>query len=356
MTDSEHVAWRLIVRTFLLISGTLLALYLVVQIIGLLVLIVLAVILATAINPLAMLVHDRRLPPGGWRIPKIAVILLLYTALLVLLGLAAALIAPTLVEQGQALVNNLPEIMGRLQQFLNNLQARFPFIPHISLSSIDIGPLLQQLFPQPTHFLGYAFTFVGALFSIILVFIMAIYFVLFGDDVIDFFVSFFPKEHRTRARQAVSEMGDRLGLWLGGQLLLSLVIFLATYIALLIFGIPFPILLAAIAGLAELIPFLGPPIGFVATAAVAVFVSPLALIEISAFYIVLQQVESNWLAPAILSRVMNVSPLVILLALLAGGALLGIIGALLSVPVAAAVYVLVIELRRPIIEETGQHK
>lgn len=354
MADSERIAWRLILRTFLLVSGALLAIYLAVQIRGLLVIILLAVILSTTINPLAMFVHDHPLPPRGWRIPKVAVVLFIYLVLLVLLGLAAALVAPTLIEQAQALINNLPEIANRVQQLQSDLESAFPFIPHVPLTSIDIGPILAQIFQEPTRFLGFAFTFVDILFSTILVFIMTIYFVLFGDDVVDFFVSFFPAEYRTRTRQAASEIGNRLGVWLGGQLLLSFVIFLATYVALLIIGIPFPVVLAVVAGLAELIPFLGPPIGFVTAVVVAAFVSPLALIETAVFYIVLQQVEANWLAPTVLSKVMNVSPLVVLLALLVGGALLGILGALIAVPVAAALYVLVAEIRRPVIDRLDQ--
>lgn len=347
MAEPERDPWSLIVRTFLLLAGSLLALYLAIQIRGLLILIVVAAILSTAINPAANLVHKLRLPPRGWRIPKIVVVLLIYTGILVLLGLAGLFIVPPLIEQARGFIEELPAILDQLQALQADLEQRFPQLPMVRLTPEDLQPFLQQLLQDPAVLLGYAFSLVDVIFSTALVSVLIIYFVIFADDIVDFGVSLAPQRYRQRARSTAADIGNRLGLWLGAQMLMSFIIFSLTLIGLLIIGMPFPVLLALVAGLGEFIPWVGPIVGWMAAGAVAAFISPLTFILVTAFYIVLQQIEGNVLGPIILGRVMRMSPVVILLAVLIGGSLLGLVGALIAVPIAAAIYVLFDAIRRP---------
>src|SRR5262249_24886232 len=148
-----------------------------------------------------------------------------------------------------------------------------------------------------------------------------------------------------QARRVSDAIGERMGGWLLGQVALSSSIGLASFVALEVIGVDNALLLAVVAAVAELIPIIGPWIAALPAVAVAFAQEPLKALLTVIAYVLIQQVESNLLAPRIMGRAVRLHPLAVILALLAGASLFGIVGALVAVPVASAVSVVLDEVR-----------
>ena len=138
-----------------------------------------------------------------------------------------------------------------------------------------------------------------------------------------------------------NRMQKKLGLWLRGQLILCLVIFILTYIGLLILGVKYALIIAVIAGLTEFIPYLGPVLGAIPAVFIAFTQSPTLALFTAILYIIIQQIENNFLVPKIMQKAVGLNPIVSIVAIMIGFSVGGVVGALLSIPVATAGTVLV---------------
>jgi len=152
-----------------------------------------------------------------------------------------------------------------------------------------------------------------------------------------------PEDKRDEVAIITEKVATKVGAWLKGQLFLSLIIGSLSFVGLWIIGVPYALTLAVISGLLEIIPVLGPIIAGIVAALVALTVSPLAALFVIAFYFILQQLENNIIVPKIMQKAVGLPPAVIIIAILIGGSVLGILGALLAVPVSGILYVLVKE-------------
>jgi predicted PurR-regulated permease PerM len=152
-----------------------------------------------------------------------------------------------------------------------------------------------------------------------------------------YLLAYVATERRAGARNAWNEIESRLGMWARGQLLLMGTMGLATGVAYTVLGLPVALLLALIAALAEAIPIVGPLLGAIPAILVAATVSPQLAVAVAGVYVVLQLVEGSVLVPVVMRHAVGISPLLVLLSLLIGAAVAGIVGALLAVPVAASV-------------------
>jgi predicted PurR-regulated permease PerM len=136
----------------------------------------------------------------------------------------------------------------------------------------------------------------------------------------------------------------KMGLWLRGQLILCLIIFALTYLGLSILGVKYALILALIAGLTEFIPYLGPFLGGVPAVFLAFTQSPTLAIFVAILYIIVQQIENNFLTPKIMEKAVGLNPIVSIAAIMVGFSIGGVIGALLSIPVATAAVVVIQDL------------
>jgi predicted PurR-regulated permease PerM len=185
--------------------------------------------------------------------------------------------------------------------------------------------------------------------GVLTILILTFYFLVEAGDIFGLFLRLFPRERRPQAAAVLSEIGRKVSAWLGGQLLLGGIIGASAAVALGLLGVPYFYVLALIAGIGEMIPVVGPLLAAVPAVAVAWSVSGKLAIGVAIFYLVQQQVENHVLVPKLMERQLGVSAATVIIALLVGSALLGIVGALLAVPTAAIVQVLVQEvwLREP---------
>lgn len=153
-----------------------------------------------------------------------------------------------------------------------------------------------------------------------------------------------PEKHQPYIMQLINRMQKKIGLWLRGQLILSLVIFILTYTGLSILGVEYALVLALIAGLTEFVPYIGPMLGAIPAVFLAFTQSPTLALFVAGLYYIIQLVENNILVPKIMQKAVGLNPIVSISVLLIGFKVAGVVGAILSIPVATAISVFVQDL------------
>jgi len=146
--------------------------------------------------------------------------------------------------------------------------------------------------------------------------------------------------HRNRLKTIWTDIEETLGSYVRGQVILSLIVGSASYVGLLLLGIPNALALAVIAALFEFIPYVGPFLGALPSILIGLTVSPLIGISVAGWYLLVQQVESNVLIPRIMQQSVGLNPLLVIIAIVGGGSLNGITGAILAIPIVGALQVI----------------
>lgn len=307
------------------------------------ILLLVSAILASGFGPLVASIEACSLPRGA-RASRGVAILVLYLGLFALLGVILTSIIIPAVNEGRLFVQHLPQELRALEQWVAGLQARYPWLPNFSTSLATLPQQMTEFSRYGASAAVVAFSFLNGITALITVLVFTFYMLLEHATIKNAFLSLLPPSERPRGAVVLARIGTKFGGWFRGQFLLSFTIAATVSIGLALIGMPYPFLLGIIAGLGELVPMVGLWIG--ATVAVLVGLSQPAwrLIATIVFYIVIMNIEPHFLVPRIMSRAVGLSPLLTLVALLAGIKLLGIVGGLLAVPVAAALQVIVAEI------------
>lgn len=279
-------------------------------------------------------------PAVNWleakKIPRSGAILLIYSAVLLFLAGVIALLIPPITEQIGQLAANFPFYYERLQRFFGGAN-----VPATVAQGLQQN--LQSFGDTISSYTSSVFTAVSGLFggvlTLILVLVLTYYFSVRKDGIKNLLQSVTPLKYQKYAMNLLMRIQDKLGLWLRGQLLLSGIIFLVTLIGLLILDVHYALVLALIAGITEAIPMIGPIIGAIPAIALAFIQSPLKAGLVIIMYIVVQQLESNLIVPKVMQRAVGLNPVVVIVAILLGGKLAGVLGAVLAIPVATAAMV-----------------
>ena len=179
---------------------------------------------------------------------------------------------------------------------------------------------------------------------ILTLFVLTFYLLLDWKNLIKVISSPFSGAEEKRIINIISKVEDGLGRWVRGQLLLSLVVGLLTFIGLTIIGIPYALPLSLIAGIFEILPIVGPIIAAVPAVLVGLTISPIMALAAAATFLIVQQLENHLIVPVIMSRVVGVRPPVIIISLLIGANLAGITGAFLAIPIIVVIKILTKEL------------
>lgn len=299
------------------------------------VLLLLSVILASALEPLVDYLKLKR-------IPRAVSVLAVYILVLGLVALVFSLIVPPVISEFNNLQNNLPQISSDLQQKASFLKVIF--------GNTDIGGIIRQFFSSISGE-GSLFTrtlgvFTGV-FSVITMLVISFYLVAEQRGMKNFINSLVPGKHQELTMNLVMKIQRKMGLWVLGQLILSIFIFALTFIGLTILGVKYALFLALLAGLLEIIPYLGPIISAIPAIFFAILQGPTLVVGVVILYILVQKTEGYVLVPKIMERTVGTSPLVVLVALLVGFKLAGILGLLIAVPLVGAITAVVQELSPP---------
>ncbi|PXX71023.1 putative PurR-regulated permease PerM [Nocardia tenerifensis] len=311
-----------------------------------LVLVVAALFLAIGIEPVVSWMTRHRVRRG------VAVAIVFVCVLAGLAGFLAAAITP-LIDQGRALIDHAPDQ-------LRHLEDTYPIVRTTS-ARLHLDEKLREGIANDTSWtgglLGAGKVVFGAITSTVIVAVLTAYFSANFPTLRAYVYRFFPHARRPRAILIGDAIFAKVGGYVLGNLLISLITAVLTFIWLLAFDVPFALVLSVLVAVLDLIPLVGSTLAGVIIAVVALTVSlPVSLATVG-FFIVLRLVEDYLLAPKIMGRTVQVPAVVTVVAVLLGGALLGIIGALLAIPVAAAVLLLIEEILFPrldrITDESG---
>jgi predicted PurR-regulated permease PerM len=298
-----------------------------------LVTIFLGILLATALRPVMGRLREGRLPRY---LAASAAVLLLVAA-----GLAAvALLTPMVVTQGAALARELPraydsvrdQLLESPYRVVRAFGVQVPSRPPVAEGSLAETLAREALLRLPD--IGWW------LFGTLAVLTFTYYWLLYRDRSVRGLLLLIPMEQRTGAEQVWLQIEDKIGAFLRGQLLLALATGGLSLVGYWIVGTPYVLLMALIAGLLELIPFIGPFIAGAIAVAAAFTISPAAGLGTLVVAALVQQAENVFLAPRIMDEAVGVSPVVTLLAFVGFAALFGLGGALLAIPLAAVLQVL----------------
>ncbi len=305
-------------------------------------LIYVSALFATGLAPLVRMIERQRVMPVGKRqLPRTAAILVIYATVIGALVALAAAVVPPLANQGRQLWNDLPDRLGVLQRTLE----QWGVIP----AGTSFADLLKQTpvaggADAVTTLLVAIWGIIGGLVGVVSILLLTFYLLVDSERVFDVFVRLFPESERSRVSAVCERAAVKISAWLGGQFLLGFIIGVTSAIGLAVLGVPYFFVLAVIAGIGEMIPMVGPLLSAIPAVAVAFTVSPGLALAVALFFWAQQVVENNFLVPKIMSEQVGLSAITVIVALAIGSSLLGLAGALLAVPTAAIIQVLVEEL------------
>lgn len=305
---------------------------------GVLLLIVMALFVAVGLDPLVRWLQRRGLP--RWS----GVVLVLLAAVAVAAGFLASAV-PVLVTQVTQLTHHIPH-------YLHTLSNRHSFIGRLN-HQYHLESRLRALLSRraaslaTTGILGVGRVVVSLVGGLLIVGVLTVYFLADLPRIRRGIYSLAPRSRRARTVLLTDEIFTRVGGYVLGDLLTSVIAGLGTWVWAEIFGIPFPLLLACLVALFDLVPIVGSTIGGVIVALVALVVSlPIALAT-AAFYALYRLLEDYLITPRVMRATVQVPGVITVVATLIGGALLGIIGALIAIPAAAALKLVVEQVTIP---------
>jgi predicted PurR-regulated permease PerM len=286
-------------------------------------LLLLSLIVASALEPMVEYFNRHR-------VPKAVSVLTVYILALGMLALVLYLLIPPAILQFQLLAEKWPEYFSRFQDQLGN----------VNLSNFSITSLLDEV---KGGFLDKTFGVFSGLFSFITVLVVSFYLVAEEQSMKQFVANLLPPQHHEVVLGLIEKIQVKMGKWVLGQIILSFSIFALTYVGLLILGVDYALFLALLAGLLEVVPYIGPFLSAVPAVFFAFIQNPALAIAVVILYIIVQKTEGYVLVPKIMQKTVGLSPLVVLVSLLIGFKLAGILGLLISVPIASALLVVIQE-------------
>lgn len=334
-------------QTIIISTGTIVRVIVILLVLGFLYLIrdVLAMLagaifLAALIDPFADFFERLKIPRG------LAALIVYVVGLAMLAGAGVLVVPPVLAE-----VQNFSSFFLALLPAVDGSQLNYTTF----FSWETVTQNLQQVVDTikgagvsaaVPELLRLGSTAFGVVTAVAVVLILAFFLIAEKTALVKAIAFVAPAEYQPFVMQVSSKMRERLGYWLRGELLLMLSIFVCTYIALSILGIPYALILSLLAGCFEIVPFIGPWMSAVPAVVLALSVSPVHALLTAGAYFIIQMAENNILVPKIMQKVSGLNPIISLLAVLIGWRVGNMAGVVLSIPLAMAGSVLLEEIFR----------
>lgn len=294
-------------------------------------LLVAAIILANALEPVA--------DSLARRMPRTYAIAAIYVALFALIVVAGALVVPSISDQAAEVGRNLPSLIERGQ----GLVARWgPLAGGVSGSagqSVLGGGWIASV----------PLAIVSSALEVVVVVFLSLYWLLALPTLRAFVLSLAPSDRADELRSVLREVGQTMGGYVRGVLIEALLIGTIVFIGMQVIGVEYPLVLAVLSAVGEFVPYVGPIVAAIPAVLLALLDSPSQALVVIAFYVVLQIVEGYVLFSLVVGSQSEIPPLLIIVGLLAGGAVGGVLGALVAIPLAGALRVVVLRLVAPAI-------
>jgi predicted PurR-regulated permease PerM len=332
MTDRDFT--RRLLQTVATVAGTAILVAILWAAREALLLIYISALIAMGFSPIVGVLERVR------GVPRWLAILVIYLAIVAVLVLVGLMIIPPLVAQAATLWAKMPAYFNEFQTYL---------IKHkLMLHRVTLEEAVQS---APTGTGGNAVgtvlvaisSLIGGVFGFITILILSFYLLIEAQSMFEALMRFAPAGRRADVATAARQAVIKVSAWLRAQFVLAGVMGVFATIGLYLLGVPYFYVIALIAAIGETIPIVGPVIGGITAVAVSITVSPQLALMVGGYFLVLHQLEANVLVPKIMERGVGVSPVVVMIALLIGGALWGLVGAILAIPTAAIISVIVSE-------------
>jgi predicted PurR-regulated permease PerM len=296
---------------------------------------VIAILIGTVIRPAVAWLHRRGLS-------RIAGVIVVYLLLLALLIGFVLLLFPLIVDQGTTIAGAVPGYYSSLREWMANSpnQLILRLSEYLPASLPSLGPARPtgtEVLSTAEQALGYAALAAKAVFLVIVILVLAFHWTIDGPQNVRSLLLLLPRDKRATARELVGSMESKVGAYIIGQGVLCLVIGAMALVAYLIIGLPNALVLALLAGLLEAVPMIGPLLGAIPAAMVALSIGPEKMVLVIIATVIIQQLENSLLVPRVMRKAVGVNPFVSLLAVFAFGSLFGIPGVLMAIPIAAII-------------------
>lgn len=275
------------------------------------------------------------------KVPRALGILLIYLILFSVIFGAVYLIIPPIINEINELVKSFPYYYEKISTNWQSFQAFSESHQWSQNIQTSLEGIQSSLGMAAGNVFTTVFSFFGGILSFFIILVLTFYMAVDDQAMKKGIRSLLPIDYQPYSMHLINRIQEKIGMWLRGQILLSLIIFAVSWIGLSILGVKYALVLAVFAGVMEVIPYLGPFIGAVPAVFIAFTQSPLLGIITIVLYVIIQQAENYFLVPKVMQKAVGLNPIVIIIAMMIGIKLAGILGVLLALPVATAISVVI---------------
>lgn len=308
-------------KSLLIFLGFAAAAFLLWRLRGVLFIVAVSYLISAAILPLAEFIHKKG-------VPKTIAIFVAYFFVICLIVGVAGLVIPPLVAESSKFYKKFPEYFNKVVQGLQ----------------VDTSVLNQNLEQFGASIVKVALAIVSNTVEFITIFVISIYISFERKNFGEYLAKIFGENRGNRVHEVIEKIDIRLGRWIRGQVMLDLIIGVATYVGLTILHFPYAVPLAVMAGVLEAVPNIGPIISSIPAIIIGFSISPFMGFVAIALYVLIQQSENHLIVPRVMSHVAGLRPLAVIIVLLIGGSLMGTIGVILAIPTFLVVSTIVEEV------------
>ena len=281
------------------------------------------------------------------RFPRFLALLAVLGGVFVGFGLLGYIVLPLLLEQGGDFLEGAPGVARSVQEYGRNLGESYPALGGSfgeGAASFDLTSVIQEVIQRLGELWSITTRGAGLLLQAVGAVVMALYMVSNPRPLVNGVLALFPLERRGRVEEILMLIRERVSGWIIGQTAAMVLIFLLTWIGLLILDVEYAFTFAVLTGILEIVPFFGPILAAVPPTLVAFADSPTKALIVVVIYVAIHQIEAHVISPMVMARSVQLHPVMVILAVLAMGDLLGLAGVILAVPTAAVATVLLDEL------------
>jgi len=306
MLNKIEISHRTIIFTALFVA----AIWVVFEIRDILLFLFISFILMSALRPTVDALEKRR-------IPSVLSILFIYILVFGVLGVSLFTTIPSLVVQFTHLTQALPSFITKIMPYGN----------------IDINAFSQQIAPLSQNLVKLTVSIFSNIVTIVTVLVFTFYLLLERKNIGPLLSSFMSEDLAKRVTRVLLAVEQRMGAWVQGELFLMLIIGIAAYIGLFALKIEFALPLAILSGLLEIVPTIGPIVSAIPAVLIGLAISPVTALFTILLFFIIHQAENTLIVPFVMKKSVGLPPLLTIIALMVGGKLAGIAGAILAVPI-----------------------
>lgn len=327
------ISYDFIVKIILIVLGGAF-LYLIRSILAIL---LISILLTTAISPFVDLIHKKK------KLPRWLGILIIYLGIISIFFLIIGLLFPALIKEFQNFIDKIPYFYEVIINKFNAISD--PNIQNTIKTTIVnfVNSIANKIETGNTIFQSFSSIVTGFSFFIMIL-IVTFYMSMEEDGTARLIKSIVPKQYHTFSLSLLNKIQKTVGSWLKGQLSLCLIIAALSYIALIILGVNYSLLLAIFAGAMEIVPYIGPVLGAVPAVIIGLTQSPIKGLFVLIIFVLIQQLENNFIVPKVMKKSVGLNPLIVIIVIMIGVKIAGMAGALLAIPFTAIIQVIAREM------------